>query len=182
MEGRSRPKHSLPGILLRIAAAVCILVPLLLSAVLLIPRAFGLREYTVVSASMEPALPVGSLLFVEEAAPETLEPGEIVAFASGTDPDTVITHRLTENREEDRELVTRGDANEREDLSPVPYDRVIGRVARSVPGIGTAVSALRTVPGILTAAGLLAAGTALWSAAQALDRHRSVPDDVKGKR
>ena len=47
-----------------------------------------------------------------------------------------VTHRTVENRREDNSLITRGDANDMEDMEPVSYLNVVGRVKYHVPGLG----------------------------------------------
>jgi signal peptidase I len=93
----------------------------------------GYQAYQVVSGSMEPALPLGSLIYVETVAPEQVETGDIIVFWSGDSP---ITHRVTKNRLVEGEFVTKGDANAQEDLEPVSYDSLIGRVAYHIPFLG----------------------------------------------
>ena len=93
--------------------------------------------YHVETGSMEPAIPVGSLVYVDPVSPETLEPGDIVAFRSN---ETVITHRVVENHYFYSELITKGDANEKEDINPVRYEEVIGRVTVHFPVIGRFLS------------------------------------------
>ena len=100
---------------------------------LTIPRLLGYEIFTVISGSMEPTLPVDSLVYVEKAAPEEILPGEIVAFWENGE---AVTHRVTENRRTDSSFITRGDANDMEDIEPVSYLNVIGRVKYHVPGLG----------------------------------------------
>jgi signal peptidase len=52
-----------------------------------------------------------------------------------------------ENRTGDGTLITKGDANEKEDIAPVRYENVIGKVVRSVPGLGRLVAPLSTMTG-----------------------------------
>lgn len=54
---------------------------------------------------MDPAISVHSVVLVQPAAPEELQPGEIVAYRSGS---SVVIHRLVENYIVEGELVTRG--------------------------------------------------------------------------
>lgn len=124
----------------RLAAALCnilgilILVAVIGSSLLLtVPKVFGYEIYNVVSGSMEPEIPVGSLIFVAPVQPESVIEGEIIAFESG---DSVVTHRVVENKKLEGELITKGDANEGEDINPVPYAGVIGRAERHVPYMG----------------------------------------------
>ncbi len=98
-----------------------------------VPRMMGYEIYNVVSGSMEPELPVGSVIYVSEEEPEEVKDGDIIAFWS---KDSVITHRVVENRIVEGEFVTKGDANEAEDMNAVPYDRLIGRVERHIPFLG----------------------------------------------
>lgn len=54
---------------------------------------------------MDPAIPVHSVVLVQPAAPEELQPGEIGAYRSGS---SVVIHRLVENHIVEGELVTKG--------------------------------------------------------------------------
>ena len=100
---------------------------------LTVPRLLGFEIYSVVSGSMEPALPMGSIVYVEHVEPETVEPGDIIAYnVDGS----VITHRVMENHFVEGEYVTKGDANEKEDFSNVHYRDLIGRVKYHFPVIG----------------------------------------------
>lgn len=111
-----------------------ILTAVILSALpLTIPRLMSYEIYTVVSGSMEPTLPVDSLVYVEPADPAEIQPGDIVAFWRNG---TVVTHRAVENRREENSLITRGDANDVEDMDPVLYLNLIGRVKYHLPGLG----------------------------------------------
>ena len=77
------------GIFLFLAViAVCI--PLTL------PKLFGYQAYTVISGSMEPEIPVGSLVYIQPSAPEDAEENDIVAFYGAADG-SMITHRVVEN-------------------------------------------------------------------------------------
>ena len=60
---------------------------------LTVPRLMGYNIYEVVSGSMEPEIPVGSVIYVKAAEPETVEAGDIIAFVQNG---SVITHRVEE--------------------------------------------------------------------------------------
>lgn len=70
--------------MLILIAVVAVCVPMTL------PRLLGYEVYVVVSGSMEPAIPVGSALYVESVPPEEVEVGDVIAFY---DRGAVITHR-----------------------------------------------------------------------------------------
>ena len=108
-------------------AGTAILILLILACLpLTLPRLAGYRLYTVVSGSMEPEIPVGSLVFVHDAAPEDMVEGDVIAFYGAVDSSAVITHRVLSNSITMGQFITKGDANEEQDVNPVPYDNFIG--------------------------------------------------------
>ena len=100
---------------------------------LAIPALLGYEIYNVTSGSMEPTLPVGSVIYVKPVEPETVQSGYIIAY----DVDgMVVTHRVVENRIVEGEFVTKGDANEMEDFSNTRYGDLIGVVKYHFPYLG----------------------------------------------
>ena len=51
---------------------------ILLCLVLAAPRLAGIKTYVVISGSMEPAIPVGSMVYSKEVDPATLETGDVI--------------------------------------------------------------------------------------------------------
>ena len=124
----------------RLAAALGGLGTLLLVLACLpltVPRLFGWQAYTVVSGSMEPAIPVGSAVYLQSAAPEAVKAGDVIAFYKGRG---VVTHRVVENKTVSGEFITKGDANAENDMEPVPYAAMLGRMVVSVPVLGTVMA------------------------------------------
>jgi len=124
----------------RAAAVICrIIGTLILVFVILtflpvtVPRWMGYEVYGVVSGSMEPMIPVGSIVYVKPAEGEDISVGEVIAYSGGGAP---IVHRVIENHPDEKELITKGDANDTKDLTPIPYQQVIGRVTKHFPVIG----------------------------------------------
>ena len=97
------------------------------------PRLMGYQIYNVVSGSMEPEIPVGSVAYVKDAEPETIETGDVIAFQRGG---SVITHRVVKNKKIEGTFTTKGDANEKEDMDEVPYTALIGKVTAHYPVLG----------------------------------------------
>ncbi len=124
------------------AGTLMILSVIILCSLLVLPEVFGCRMYHVVSGSMEPARPVGSLIYVRAAQPEVIEAEEIIAFYGSGEDTGIITHRVMSNQIVSGTFHTKGDANEREDPLPVPYDRFIGRVSASVPYMGAVLTCM----------------------------------------
>ena len=122
-----------------------------------VPRVMGMQPYAIISGSMEPAYPTGSLVYAEPADGGALQPGDVAAFWRDED---VIVHRVEENNAAEGELVTKGDANAEADVRPVPYQNVLGRVVFSVPGVGYFLMALGSTPGKLLLGWIVLMGAA----------------------
>ncbi|MBQ6390262.1 MAG: class B sortase [Eggerthellaceae bacterium] len=120
---------------------------------LTVPKLMGYDVFNVVSGSMEPEIPVGSAVFVKPATLGEVQEGEVIAYQDG---ESVIVHRVVTNRTSLGEFVTKGDANNTEDLSPIPYEAVIGRMEAHIPQFGAFMSIYASTMGkvylLLTAA------------------------------
>lgn len=111
-----------------------ILLAIIASCLLIIvPQFRGYHVYHVISGSMAPEIPIGSILYVQPTAPEDIESGDIIAYASG---EGVITHRVVRNYIVEGEFSTKGDSNETEDAERVRYHALIGKVVRYYPYLG----------------------------------------------
>lgn len=114
------------------------------------PTVFGYSTAVVMSGSMEPTLGVGDLII--NHAQEDYAAGDVITFDGGSN---LTTHRIA--REVEDGYVTRGDANNADDLEPVPSAAVVGKVVANVPHVGDAVVFLKSPIGlsILLFAGFL---------------------------
>ena len=139
---------------------------------LTVPRVFGYQIYTVISGSMEPAIPVGSLLYIQKMEPEEVAEGEVVAYYGTSESGAIITHRVLENRVVMGELITKGDANQTQDMNPVPYDNFIGKVACTIPKAGKAAELFTSLEGKVLAAGVIAAAVLLQVVAALIEKFR----------
>lgn len=148
-----------------LAGNVLLILLILLCLPLVLPRAAGCQIYTVVSASMEPAIPVGSLLYIREMEPETVKEGDIIAFFGVREQTGIITHRVVENRVVAGEFITKGDANEKNDVNAVPYENLIGKELLCIPVMGSVAEALTEGVGRYMAAAAVAAAALLHAMA-----------------
>lgn len=139
--------HAIGVILLVIVLAACLS--------LIIPKMAGYEGYVVVSGSMEPNIPVGSIVYSKEVDPVTLRTGDVIVFIDSTRGTTPITHRIVENDTYTHTIITKGDANEKPDISPITYDNVIGKVTAHIPRVGFTVAMFTTALGKLVAALIL---------------------------
>ncbi len=139
--------HLLGELLLIIVILVCI--------PLTVPRLFGYEVYSVVSGSMEPAIPTGSMVYIKSAEPEDIMEEDVIAFYSPSNPDAIITHRVVKNKVVSGEFETKGDANDANDPVPVPYDNLVGRVTVSIPFAGELLSGIVTTEGKIVIIGIV---------------------------
>lgn len=133
-------KKMLPG-LCNLLGTLTLLLIIAICLPLVIPRMAGYEVYEVVSGSMEPEIPVGSVVYVKYTAPEEVAEEEVIAFLSGS---SVIVHRVMQNKMVEGKFVTKGDANAAEDLRTIPYSELIGRVEYHFPIVGRLMSLYTT--------------------------------------
>lgn len=101
------------------------------------PNLFGWRTYGILTGSMEPTIPTGSLVLVDtDIQGADIAVGDVLAFDIGDANHTVCTHRVVENDREERLLTTKGDANDSIDATRVDYERAIGVERVSIPFVG----------------------------------------------
>lgn len=99
----------------------------------------------VLTGSMEPDLPVGSLLIIVPTAYEEIEIGADITFIRD-EKLTVVTHRVISKDESLKTLTTQGIANNSAD-KPVHYDNVLGKVSYDIPYIGYIMIVTNTMYG-----------------------------------
>lgn len=117
------------------------------------PSLFGNRLYVVDSGSMEPTMPVNSLIIVNEKTPEGIKMGDVLTYY-GADTKTRVTHRVVEIGPNNNYFITQGDANNVEDAMPVEREQVIGNVVLTIPYIGYVFRFLSSTPGIVFLIGI----------------------------
>jgi signal peptidase len=146
-----------------------------LVVVVLIPRASNGAALTVLTGSMSPQIPVGSVILIRPVDPRTLQVGDVATYQAEEGKDTFITHRITKVHVEPAGLsfTFKGDANAGADLKPVPQGAIRGEVWFHVPYLGAIRDALHGKGGISLVAMLLVGGYALSQLAGGLRDHRS---------
>lgn len=115
-------------------------------------RIFGLQPYAVLSGSMEPNFPVGSLLYVKKTDVKMLTVGDVITFS--LEGDIVVTHRIS-GVERDNGLAfrTKGDANAQEDGGMVLPEDIIGTPVFVIPRLGYAAYFIQTPLGVYSIIG-----------------------------
>lgn len=124
----------------RVVAWVVILgVSALLVSSVLVPRVAGATPYAVLTGSMQPGLPPGTLVVVRPVAPEELGVGSVITYQLRSGEPTVVTHRVIGVGYDGRgelSLRTQGDANDVPDEQPVRPVQVRGELWYAIPYVG----------------------------------------------
>jgi signal peptidase len=134
----SRPAPAAPGRAGR-AATGLLWLAVALAVVVGIGAAMGVRTAVVLTGSMRPALSPNDLIITRQAKAADVRAGEIVSFASPTQPGIVITHRVRSIRPAAGgrlAVVTRGDANNTPEKWTIAPEGTVARVVGTVPRIG----------------------------------------------
>jgi len=119
---------------------------------LVVPSIAGYDEYVVVSGSMEPNIPVRSIVLAKEVDPAQLQNGDVIVFIDPNIGTTPITHRVVSNDPASGTIITKGDANPVEDPDPAIYSNVKGKVYAHIPYIGLVAATLTSAIGKAVAA------------------------------
>ena len=115
-------------------------------------RLAGFRTFTVMSGSMDPEYPVGSMIYVQPVDYHSLKVGDVISYVASDDK-AVVTHRIVaiEADENDSSILrfkTQGDANASADAKLVHYKNVLGTPVITVPLIGYFAHNIQQPPGI----------------------------------
>lgn len=140
---------------------------------LTVPKLFGYRIYSVLTASMTPTLPVGCAVYVQECDPASIESGDVITYLKGADTSVTETHRVVSNDVESQSLTTKGDANTAQDVYPVRYSQVLGVVAFSIPCLGAVAMGMQSPAGIAVCIVIFALAFLLWALADKFKKRES---------
>lgn len=111
-----RPRLMFVSVLLLVVSLFCIFTPM----------------YTIGSGSMEPTLPVGTIVIVRAASVDDLHPQDIITFQQKGD-DRPTTHTFI-GKDSDGNVMTKGDANPTPDVhvKPLTEDDIVGKVVYAI--------------------------------------------------
>ncbi|GAB3560722.1 signal peptidase I [Spelaeicoccus albus] len=133
----------------------------------LVPAVSGGHTLTVLSGSMVPRLPVGSVVVDRPVAPGSLDVGDIVTYQKtdqSTHAQVLITHRIVAKHNGKHGLVftTKGDANRTADPEPVRASQIRGELWYDVPYIGIVRGFLLAPAGLLMIGSAVLLIAAIW--------------------
>jgi signal peptidase len=145
-----RPVLGALGQILR-AAGVGLSVGILLVVIglagvlLVVPKVTESVPLTILTPSMEPTLPPGTLIVVRPIDTDTLQIGDVATYQIRSGDPAVITHRVLSIQSESdgtRTFVFKGDNNAEPDSKAVTAAQIQGIVWYSVPFVGYANQAM----------------------------------------
>lgn len=132
-----------------------------------VPRLAGATPYAVLTGSMQPGLPPGSLVVVRPVDPSEIKVGSVITFQQESGSPVVVTHRVVaQGYDGHGEVVlrTKGDANNAPDRDWVLPVQLKGERWYSIPYLGYVngvLSGAQRQGLVYVGAGLLL-GYALW--------------------
>ena len=112
----------------------------LAALLVVVPALTGATALTVLTGSMDPTLPAGTVIVVRPAAAEDVRVGDVITFHPRPEDPAVVTHRVvgvTSGSDGRIAFVTKGDANDATDAAQVVEEQVVGTVWYSLPLVGT---------------------------------------------
>lgn len=126
---------------LRVSLSVAVLLGLLAlaAAVIVVPAATGATPLTVLTSSMEPGLPPGTLVVIKPVEPKDIAIGDVVTYQLRSGEATVVTHRVisvSQTAGGEYSFTTQGDNSAQPDPEPIREVQIQGKLWYSVPYIG----------------------------------------------
>lgn len=111
----------------------------LLVAMMGLPRVAGATPYTVLTGSMRPTMPPGSLVVIKPIEAGEVKVGDAITYQIRSGEPEVVTHRvisLAQTLGGETLFTTQGDANPHPDEKPVKAAQIRGVVWYSIPFAG----------------------------------------------
>ncbi|MBD8870917.1 signal peptidase I [Nocardioides sp. MJB4] len=112
---------------------------LLITVAVLIPRVGGATPYAILTSSMVPTAPPGTLVVVRPVDPAEINVGDVITYQLASGQPAVVTHRViavTSDGKGGPAFRTQGDANRVADEGEVIPVQIKGRLWYSVPYVG----------------------------------------------
>jgi signal peptidase len=161
-----------------VSAAVLLIVLVLAVLVAVLPAVAGGSALTVLTQSMEPKLPPGTLIIIRATPVDDIRIGDVVTYQVRSNEPAVISHRVISRSIDTKGATTfivKGDNNTLPDPLPVKEAQIRGTLWYSLPWLGYVNNAIGggarswLVPGV---AGALFLYAAVLLVRWARDRHR----------
>jgi signal peptidase I len=137
-ERRTKEKGLLHYIGLGFSVGLLGLLLMLAGLVIGVPLVAGATPMTILTGSMEPTYPPGTLIIVKPIATDDIAIGDPITYQLESGKPEVVTHRVVSIANSNGQLtfITKGDNNPSPDVNPVLPVQIRGTVWYSVPLIG----------------------------------------------
>ncbi len=133
------------------AGNIFYLILLSAAALLAFPLLPGWSPQVVLSGSMEPEIPVGSLVYIDRRTKaEEIRAGDVIAYHLGEK--AAVLHRVIRVEKSEGYFTTKGDANQAEDPGEVSFGQYMGKLVFCIPLAGYLAAAVQH-PAIWAAGG-----------------------------
>jgi signal peptidase len=120
-------------------------VAFLLVVGVVVPRATGATPYVILTSSMRPSLPPGTIVIARPVDPGTIGVGDVITYQVRSGEPETVTHRVETvafTTAGEYQFTTRGDSNSMPDEAPVREIQVRGEVWYAIPWVGRATSVI----------------------------------------
>ena len=128
-----------------LSAGLLVFVVLVGVLAIVVPAVTGSTAMTVLTGSMSPTYPPGTLIVVAPVDSADIRIGDAVTYQIESGKPTVVTHRvvsITSSSDGSISFQTKGDANNTADDKPVIPEQIRGKVWYSIPYLGYVNSAV----------------------------------------
>ena len=129
---------------------IVVVLVVILALLLVGTRLLGIQTFVVLSGSMEPHYHVGSVIYVKDVPPDSLQVGDDISFL--LNQKTVATHRIVEILPDSDDPAvfyfrTKGTNNDVVDANLVHSKNVLGKVVGTIPLLGYVSDFVQHPPG-----------------------------------
>lgn len=141
----SKPHGVLYYLRMGLSVGLFAVVALVGALAVVVPAATGSTPLTVLTGSMQPAYPPGTLIIVKPLDSADIRIGDPVTYQIESGKPAVVTHRvisITSGSDGSVSFTTQGDANNAADATPVMPEQIRGKVWYALPYLGYVNSAL----------------------------------------
>lgn len=128
-----------------LSIAALLLVIGIATAAIIVPKATGSTALTVLTGSMRPSYPPGTLVVIRPTPVADIQVGDVITYQITSGQPAVATHRVIEKgfrQDGEVQFITQGDNNSAPDQNPVREVQVRGRLWYAIPYLGWVNSAM----------------------------------------
>lgn len=167
--------HSTRLVLTWLVIVVCVGV---VAVAVVVPRIGGATPYSVLTGSMRPDYPPGTLVVVRPVPADELQVGDVVTVQLTSGRSGFVTHRIVDvvtSLDGTRRFRTQGDANDVADAELRLPEQIRGRLWYAVPYLGranTAIDGQQRQVAVYAVAGALLVYAGAMLTGSVLDRRR----------